>query len=101
MAYEADSSAQLDAIRLLEETHDFPCEFMFKVIGRAEESFVERVVEAIRVCQQSSEAPSYRLRETPNRRHVSVTLEPQVQSAQEVLLIYACIREIHGVVMVM
>jgi putative lipoic acid-binding regulatory protein len=89
------------SLALLEETHDFPCGFMLKVIGRAEEAFVERVVAAIRQCQQAEVDPPFRVRQTPNGRHVAVTLEPHVQSAEEVLALYQRIRTIRGVVMVM
>jgi putative lipoic acid-binding regulatory protein len=93
--------ARADSLRLLEATHSFPCEFMVKVIGLAEEGFASRVVARIRECQQLAVDPSFRTRVTPNGRHVSVTVEPEVQSAEEILEIYACVREIRGVVMVM
>lgn len=89
------------SLELLEATHNFPCYFMVKVIGRSEDGFLARVIAAVRISLQADEDPSYRSRETPNGRHVAVTLEPYVQSAEEVLLIYDQIRQIRGVVMVM
>jgi putative lipoic acid-binding regulatory protein len=87
--------------RLLDETHEFPCAFMVKVIGVAHEEFVQRVVLAVRQTQQLDEDPPFRYRHTPNGRHVAVTLEPRVNSALEVLAIYREIRRLDGVVMMM
>jgi putative lipoic acid-binding regulatory protein len=42
-------------------------------------------------------APS--VRETPGGRHVSVTINPVVQSADDVLRIYAELQSLEGVVM--
>ncbi len=93
---------QIEAsLRLLEATHDFPCDFMVKVIGRTEDDFVARVVLVIRECQQSDQDPPFRVRQTPNGRHVAVTLHPHVESAAEVLAIYREIRDIRGVVLLM
>jgi putative lipoic acid-binding regulatory protein len=89
------------SLRLLEETHDFPCEFMFKVIGLADDQFVQRVVLTVRQLQQMDEDPPFRFRQTPSGRHIAVTLEPQVASAEEVMAIYREIRQIEGVIMLM
>jgi hypothetical protein len=99
--YDPDPEQIEVSLRLLEETHDFPCPFMVKVIGRSERAFVERVVAAVRQCQQMAADPPFRIRQTPNGRHVAVTLEPHVESAEQVLAIYSRIREVVGVVMVM
>ncbi len=98
---EARDPAHVDAVQLLENTHDFPCEFMVKVIGRTDGEFVARVVETVRLCQELDASPAFSTRETPNGRHVAVTLLPQVASAEEVLVLYQRIREIDGVVMLM
>lgn len=87
--------------RLLDETHTFPCDFMVKVIGVAQEQFVQRVVLAVRRTQQLEQDPPFRYRHTPSGRHVAVTLEPRVNSAQEILAIYREIRRLDGVVMMM
>jgi putative lipoic acid-binding regulatory protein len=88
-------------LRLLEANHSFPCEFTIKVIGRTEQQFVERVVAAVRLCQQLDCDPPFRVRTTPNGRHVSVTVEPRVESAADVLVIYQRMRDIAGVVLIM
>ena len=88
-------------IRLLEATHSFPCPVMVKVIGRAEDDFLGRIVAALRFSQQLPEDPPYRSRETPNGQHVAVTFEPYFENAEEVLAVYEHIRTVHGIVMVM
>ncbi len=87
------------SLALLEYTHHFPCAFTFKVIGRVENGFAARVVAAIREELASSIDPPFRLRETHGGRHVSVTVEPIVQTARQVLDVYRRIRDTAGVVM--
>lgn len=89
------------SLTLLEKTHEFPCTFTFKVIGRVENGFAARVVAAIRDELNSNTDPPFRLRETAGGRHVSVTVEPTVQSAQQVLAVYRRIRRMVGLVMML
>ena len=86
---------------LLDETHSFPCRFTFKAIGLANDDFALRVVAAVRATlAQDFDAP-YELRETSGGRHVAVTIEPWVESSQQVIEIYAAIRNLDGLVMLM
>lgn len=88
------------ALELLNATHDFPCPFTIKVIGLAKDDFELRVVELIKsVLDVDSVSAS--TKETPKKKHVSVTVEPVVQSAEQVLLLYDKIRSVEGVVMTM
>lgn len=89
------------ALLLLEQQHDFPCEFTFKVIGKAHDEFVLRVVSSLRECLPGDEDPPHRHRSTPNGKHVAVTLDPVITSAEEVLRVYAQLKLIEGVVMVL
>ncbi len=90
-----------EAIRLLEDTCDFPGEFLFKVIGSQKDDFVQRVVTTVQEALEMDDEPPFTTRETPNGRHVSVTLEPLVQCAADVLTTYDRLREIDGVVMLL
>ncbi len=99
--YVSNYEQTMQSIRLLEATHCFPCPIMVKVIGRVENDFIYRIVEALRMSQRLNDDPPYRLRHTPNGRHVALTYEPFVESAEEVLVIYEHIRAVDGVVMVM
>jgi putative lipoic acid-binding regulatory protein len=89
------------SIELLENTHRFPGPYMFKVIGRVENGFVARVVAAVREELAERVDPPFSVRETAGGRHVSVTLEPQVQTAQQVLAVYRRIRQMAGLVMLL
>lgn len=86
---------------LLEETHSFPGRFTFKAIGHSQDDFALRVIAVVRTTlQQDFDAP-YALKETAAGRHVSVTIEPWVESAQQVIDVFNAIRHIEGLVMLM
>ena len=91
----------LPPIELLERTHHFPGPYMFKFIGKVENGFVARVVAAVRDELSDESDPPYHFRETAGGRHVSVTLEPQVQRAEQVLAIYSRIRRLAGLVIML
>jgi putative lipoic acid-binding regulatory protein len=74
---------------------------MFKVIGRADDGFVARIVAAVREELAAAADPPYRVRESTGGRHISVTLEPTVQTAGQVLAVYRRIRCTTGLVMMM
>ena len=90
----------LPTIELLESTHAFPGPYMFKVIGSTNAGFAARVIAAVRDELRSDCDPPHRLRQTASGRHVSVTLEPQIESARQVIAVYDRIRETPGLVMV-
>jgi uncharacterized protein len=90
---------ELPAIALLEKTHTFPGPYMFKVIGRSEGGFVARAIAAVREELASEGDPPFRTRQTPNGRHIAVTLQPTVQTAQQVLAVYRRLRSLAGLVM--
>lgn len=86
---------------LLDATHTFPGRFSFKAIGRANDDFALRVVAAVRATlEQDFDAP-YALRETAGGRHVAVTIEPWVESSRQVIDVFAAIRGVEGIVMLM
>lgn len=91
----------LPSIELLEKTHQFPCSFMFKAIGRAENGFVGRVVAAVREELSAEQDPPYTFRQAMGGRHVAVTLEPTVQKPEQVIAIYKRMRAIAGLVMML
>jgi putative lipoic acid-binding regulatory protein len=88
----------LPALELLENNHTFPGPYMFKAIGKVENGFVARVVAAVREELAETSDPPFRVREAVGGRHVSVTLEPTVQTAQQVLDVYRRIRGTAGLV---
>ena len=92
---------ELPSIQLLEATHHFPGPYTFKVIGRVDNGFVARVVAAVRDELAFEIDPPFRCRETVGGRHVSITLEPRIQSVHQVLAVYRRMRGISGLVMLM
>ena len=92
---------EMPSIELLERTHDFPGRFVFKVIGGVDNGFAARVVAAVREELAFEVDPPHRLREAVGGRHVAVTLEPDIESAAQVLAVYRRVRGIPGLVMMM
>ena len=90
----------LPSAELLDRTHEFPGPYTFKAIGRQEGGFVARVVAAVREELEKDVDPPYRIRETAAGRHVAVTVEPQVQSAWDVLAVYQRLAQVAGVMFV-
>lgn len=91
----------LPPLELLESTHSFPGVYTFKVIGKAEEGFVARVLAAVREALGTMMDCPFREQNTPNGRFVSVTLEPEVQEASQVLQVYERLKVVPGLVMFM
>jgi hypothetical protein len=81
---------------LLESTHPFPGVYRIKAIGNASDDFEARAVEVV---VSELPAPSdldYTVRITPSGRHVALTLDVSVQTAEQVRRIYARLRELEG-----
>lgn len=91
----------LPSVELLENTHQFPGLYAFKVIGRTEPGFVARAVAAVRDQLEREVDPSYSVRETSAGRHVSISIEVTVQSAWEVLAVYQRLQVLPAVVFVL
>lgn len=91
----------LPTIELLESTHNFPCRYTFKIIGENVDDFPGRVVEAMRTALEASVNPPHTLRETAGGRHVSVSMEPVLRSANQVLEAYRALYATSGVVLIL
>jgi uncharacterized protein len=89
----------LPSVDLLEKTHAFPSPYLFKIIGNADEGFVARVIAIVREELAIDVEPPYRLREAVGGRHISVTLEPVVQSGHQVIAIYRRLSALDDLVM--
>lgn len=81
---------------LLESTHFFPGVYQIKAIGVAADDFEGRVVEAVVSEVATPSELDYSVRITPGGRHVALTLDITVQTAEQVRGIYARIREVRG-----
>lgn len=89
----------LPTIELLEKMHDFPCPYLIKIIGKAENGLEARIVAVVREELLIEVDPPFSVREAVGGRHVAVTLEPLVQSAQQVIAIYRRLGTLDGVVL--
>ena len=88
-----DTRPSLD---LLESTHFFPGVYQIKAIGVTDEDFEARVVEAVVSQLASPSELDYTVRTTPGGRHVAITIDVTVQTAQQVREIYASLGELKG-----
>ena len=91
----------LPSVELLESRHTFPCRYTFKVIGSAEDNFAARVVSAVRDELRLDVDPSYSFRQTKSGNHIAVTLEPDCETAQQVLAVYSRLTGMDGLVMLL
>ncbi len=84
------------SLELLESVHPFPGTYQIKAIGNSAGGFAERVISAV---QEELPTPSeldYSVRNTQSGRHVSLTLDVTVQTADQVRAIYARLQQIEG-----
>ena len=84
------------SVELLESTHRFPGVYRIKAIGVASDDFESRVVQAVGAEVAGPSELDYSVRTTLNGRHVALTLDITVQTAEQVRDIYARIRELEG-----
>ena len=86
---------------LLESTHSFPSVYQIKAIGADTADFVDRVVDAVLNEVSGPAEVEFTTRSTQSGRHTSVTLDINVQSAHQIREIYARIREVEGLTMLL
>ncbi|WP_158542537.1 DUF493 domain-containing protein [Lujinxingia litoralis] len=90
-------SEEQTMIDRLNAMHEFPGDFIFKVIGENEPTFVSRVVQAAVNAIGESGGVDVDTRESGKGRHVAVTLSARVQSPQMVLEVYGLLKAVQGV----
>jgi putative lipoic acid-binding regulatory protein len=86
---------------LLESTHDFPCQYVIKAIGKTENDFQFRVVSAVREALAWDFDPPCETRETAGGKHISVTFDLRMQNADEVLKTYSELMKTEGLVVLL
>ncbi|MCA9050845.1 MAG: DUF493 domain-containing protein [Planctomycetaceae bacterium] len=91
----------LPTVESLESRHHFPCRYMFKVIGDASGNFTGRVVASVRDELRMEVDPPFRIRGTKSGNHVSITLEPECLSPQQVIAVYSRLMGMDGIVMLL
>ncbi len=81
----------------LEAVHSFPDTYMFKVIGANDEEFVARVIQAAVNALGGDRQMDVSTRESRAGRHVSVTLQADVEDAEAILDTYEMLDAVQGV----
>lgn len=88
-------------IESLETHHEFPGDYTFKVIGGNPDSFVPSVLKAVTEELQLQSEPVHSLKQTPNGKHISITLTLMVKTPQHVVKVYQRMQTLDDVVMLM
>jgi putative lipoic acid-binding regulatory protein len=88
-----------DPLELLRQTHTFPGPYALKAIGDAKHDFRQRVLDAVKA--ELGVEPPHEVRETPGGRHVSVTLNLSVDSAEQVLALHHRLKKVDGLVLLL
>lgn len=81
----------------LNAVHEFPGDYVFKVIGTNSPEFISRVVQAAVIVLGERADFSVSTRESSGGKHQSVTLTVVVPQADDVLAIYDQLRVLEGV----
>jgi uncharacterized protein len=89
------------SVELLESTHPFPGTYRIKAIGLVEDDFEQRVVAAVSSHLAAASDLDYSIRATKGGRHVALTLDVNVQNAEQVRSIYAEIRDVRGLTLLL
>ena len=88
---------RLPTLELLEDRHEFPGPYTFKVIGGANADLEARVASCAAQVLGANEPPKTRVKKTEAGRHESITLEPVCPNAQAVLDLYEALKKLEGV----
>jgi putative lipoic acid-binding regulatory protein len=81
----------------LEDVHEFPCDFVIKVIGSNTAEFVTSVIQASVNVLGTEAQPGVDTRESSGGNHISVTLTVRVASAEQVIDVYTILNDVEGV----
>lgn len=81
---------------LLESTHTFPGTYTIKAIGQASDDFASRIVAAARAHLTAECELDHSIRSSSGGRHVAITLDFTIQTAEQVRRIYAEIGKVEG-----
>ena len=83
-----DDSKFDSLLESLETGHTFPGSYTFKVIGRNPDSFARTVIMAVAEELSLEHEPPHSAKQTPNGRHISITLTLTVETPQHIIKVY-------------
>lgn len=89
------------SVELLESVHQFPGTYQIKVIGAAQNDFVDRVLAAVSEELPAASDLDHTVRNTRAGRHVALTLEISVQTPEQVRSIYQRLQELDGITLLL
>ncbi len=81
----------------LKDVHEFPCEFVFKVIGDNSPEFVTTCVQGTINVLGPKASIDVKTRESSKGNHVAVTLLVVIDAAEHVLKVFEILQGIEGV----
>lgn len=88
-------------IDLLQQTHQFPGPFTFKALGPNDATFQGAIEAAVRAHLGHDVQLVTSVRPSASGRHGAVSVEAEVQTAEQVLAIFASLREVAGLRMLL
>ncbi|MCB2191424.1 MAG: DUF493 domain-containing protein [Deltaproteobacteria bacterium] len=87
------------ALKRLEEHHDFPCVYMFKVIGYNSGELAQEVRRAAEtVLGPIMGKNEIRSRPSSGDKYLAVTIETKVESSAQVLDVYDALKALEGLI---
>ncbi len=95
------SSSSEQSLALLRERHTFPGPFKFKVIGSPQDDFAARAQAAICAVVAPAVPAPPTTRSSAAGRHVAMTFVVHVASAEQVIAVYAALKGLAGVSLVL
>lgn len=93
--------SNMPSIELLESTHNFPCHFVFKVIGNPKDQFAERIRQAVDSLMPANHGATFAVRPSSKGRHISVSVDVIVASAETVQRLYEQFLKLDGLEMLL
>ncbi|MFB6265305.1 MAG: YbeD family protein [Bradymonadaceae bacterium] len=94
---EEDISDREASIETLKQTHSFPCDYEFKAIGPNSAAFVAEVIQVGVDVLGRTAHPQIRTRESSEGKYVSVSMSLEMASPEAILDVYALIRSVEDV----
>ena len=85
-----ENTAPIGSRRVFDETMKFPTEFMIKIVGQNEPTFVTDMLKIVAEClnQEVKQDLKYSIKETAGGKYVSVSVKPLFHSADELYATY-------------
>ena len=96
-----DEEARLETARLrelLESQHRFPGSYTFKIIYRSEEEMPDRIRDAVKAATGIDLPTDSAIRASSGANFQSMTLDLQVETAQDVLDVYEVLSKLENIV---